>query len=168
MPAADIYFFEVTGTAQSICLMPIMENNKCSVSNFHHCMFHPTRHSRILDLCNVSVREALGVNPGPEHPLETADLDHVHFICVSCSLLKMFRHGLMILLRLSRAALSQLERLKNVVSLWVSLYIDAFIPNNNAKVFPNGPRTLNLLNEKQRAFKDGNHSEREGKLKQKI
>lgn len=164
MLAADI-FFEVTWTEQSICLIPIMETNKCSMSNFHHCMFQPTRHSRILDLCSVSVREALGVNPGPGHPPETADLDHVHFICVSCSLLKMFRHGLMILLRLSRAALSELQHLKNVVSLWVSLYIDAFIPNNDLKVFSNGPRTLNLLNEKQKAFEDGDLSERETQIK---
>lgn len=46
---------------------------------------------------------------------------------------------------------SDIDDLRDVVSSWVSLYTDTSIPNNTVKVFPNDPRSLNLLlNEKKK------------------
>lgn len=81
-----------------------METNKCSMSktlkNVHYCMCRSTRHSQILDLCNVSGSYCESVTL---HPLGTADHNCMHFILVCSTLLKMFWHGLMILQWLSGA-----------------------------------------------------------------
>ena len=124
MLAADILFFKAT---QSICRIPVMETNKCSMSktlrNFHHRMSRPTRHSKVLDLCNVSVREAHAVNLWP--CVHWGQL--ITTVCTlslwSCTLLKMFWHGLMILLWLSWAVWTvQTEKMfkkkKNLQGYW--------------------------------------------------
>lgn len=145
-----------------------METNKCSVSktlqNVHHCICRSTRHSQILDLYNVSGSYSESVTL---HPLGTADHNCMHSILVSCTLLKMFWHGLMILQWLSGAVwtvrsetslfffflkhCSDIDDLRDVVSSWVSLYTDTSIPNNTVKDFPDDPLSLNLLlNEKKK------------------
>lgn len=104
--AAEIIFFKVTRTTQSICLIHIMETNKCSMSktlrNVHHCMSRSTRHRKILDLRNVFCQRGSFCESVTLQSLRTADHDCVHFILVSCTLL-MFRHGLMIQPQLSWA-----------------------------------------------------------------
>lgn len=107
MLAADITLFKVTRTTQSICLIPIMETNKCSVSktlrNVHHCTSRPTRRGKNPWLVRCFCQGGSCWESATLHPPGIAHHDGMHSILVSCTLLKTFRRGLMVLLWLSRA-----------------------------------------------------------------